>query len=70
MDKIQKRINELKVRISNKRLKRNKKDDYMQCQICKEHVDDCFCPDNAKLELKGIKFVLKEVKNGKEKIKP
>ncbi len=58
MDKIQKRINELKARISDERLKKNKRDNYMQCQFCKEHVDDCFCPDNAKLELKGMKFVL------------
>ncbi len=57
--KIQKRIKELEQRISKGRLIRNQRYGYIQCKICREHVDDCFCPDNAKLELKGIKFVLK-----------
>lgn len=55
---IQKRIKELEARISNDRVIQTKKGNWV-CKFCKEHPEDCFCNDDAKLELKGIKFVLK-----------
>jgi len=64
---IEKRIRGLKSRISEYRIIKSKRGNYI-CKFCKNHPEDCFCNDNSRLELKGINFVLKELtqKTGRE----
>lgn len=53
------REQELKEKISENRIIRKRSGHYI-CKFCKKHPDDCFCNDNAKLELKGIEEGRKE----------
>jgi len=57
---IEKRIRELKNRISEDRVIKSRSGNYI-CKFCKNHPTDCFCNDNSRLELKGINFVLKKL---------
>ena len=45
-------LKSLNKKISKDRIIKNKDDEYY-CKFCKSHPDDCFCNDDAKIELKG-----------------
>lgn len=60
MGLLKKRIKQLQERISNDRIIRKRNGEYI-CKFCRNHPDDCFCNDYAKLELKGINFAIKQL---------
>ncbi len=52
----------LKEKIFEDRVIRKKNGDYI-CKFCKNHQDDCFCNDDAKLRLEGY---INGFKDGKQ----